>query len=281
MTFIDSSLSRRNARRGAACALITGALSAVLTGCGAEASSIDNSAPAPGTNEDIATVSSAIHSGFGNCPDFDDYAACLCEGQNLTGYCQIFSYNTHSGMFAEPPSLAPFHNDALSSMAVGPFVTVVAYEDQFYYFKRICTTFQKCSVFYSYPGTGSSPAVQEYNTLPGFDNMMSSVRIALKTEHENCFNGPPFGKVALYTDADYGGVGDCVVLNKGTYPHPVLGNNFGMFNDWLSSVKVWPGTTARLFQDVGPGGSNVSITQNTPNLGTLNFNDKTSAIVVF
>jgi hypothetical protein len=191
----------------------------------------------------VSSTASALYTGVGNCPAFDDDSACLCDGPNLTGYCQIFTMGPAG--YPNPASFAPFGNDALSSMAIGASVTVIAYDAGQFYYRNVCPVFTSCSAMQRYDGSRVSGQYAQYSTLPGFDNVMSSVRLMNYIDMATCFNGaaPLDGKVAIYTDGGFSG--DCVVLSPGVYPNPdwAYGTSgtkgtFGMHNDWMSSVKV-------------------------------------------
>lgn len=88
-------------------------LSCGLLACGGE--------PPP---EEVGDVATALNVGWGNCPAFNDYEVCLCEAENLLGFCQIYGANPFSGQtgfYPNPQAFAPLRNDTMSSVALGGF----------------------------------------------------------------------------------------------------------------------------------------------------------------
>ncbi len=80
---------------------------------------------------------------------------------------------------------------------------------------------------------------------------------------------PAAGQVCFFTDINYGGTSMC-----GSASSSWVGT---AWNDVISSVKVSAGTQVVLYADVNYGGSSLTLTADTPNLVTSNFNDVTSS----
>jgi len=80
---------------------------------------------------------------------------------------------------------------------------------------------------------------------------------------------PTAGQVCFFTDVNYGGSSMCTSASSSW-----VGS---AWNDVISSVKVSAGTQVVLYGDVNYGGSTLTLTADTPNLVSLNFNDLTSS----
>lgn len=80
---------------------------------------------------------------------------------------------------------------------------------------------------------------------------------------------PTAGQACFFPDANYGGTSMCTGASS-TWVGSV-------WNDVISSVKVSAGTQVVLYGDINYGGGTVTLTSDTPNLGSVNFNDTTSS----
>lgn len=80
---------------------------------------------------------------------------------------------------------------------------------------------------------------------------------------------PPTGIACFYADANYGGDSFCAGADSSWVG--------GAWNDRISSVKVTAGHKAVLYGDIDYGGAALTLTADTPNLGTSNFNDVASS----
>jgi hypothetical protein len=80
---------------------------------------------------------------------------------------------------------------------------------------------------------------------------------------------PAAGQVCFFTDVNYGGTSMCTSASSSW-----VGS---AWNDVISSVKVSAGTQLVLYADVNYAGSALTLTADTPNLVSLNFNDLTSS----
>ena len=80
---------------------------------------------------------------------------------------------------------------------------------------------------------------------------------------------PAAGQVCFFTDINYGGTSMCASASSSW-----VGS---AWNDVISSVKVSAGTQVVLYGDVNYGGSTLTLTADTPNLVSSNFNDVTSS----
>jgi Dioxygenase len=251
-------------------------LLAALSGCG----------ESPDTEVGVST--NALYFGMGHCPPFDDNSACLCEDANLGGYCQV--YSSAFGSMVNPTAFAPLRNDSLSSLAVGANVLVEAYPgDQFWYSLKFLD-FAPSFAYWGNGRPGTSPDVQSVVA----NDDMSSFRVMSNLRGGCLPNGVPNpGTVVLFTDANYGG--DCVVLTTGEYPNALWApgangtrGNFGMHNDWLSSVRVAAGMKLKLWSNgatfqngkVVFAGPSMTTTDNIPVLDAFGFNDMTSGVEV-
>ncbi len=244
--------------------------------------------------EDLEATTAALYSGVGHCPPFDDDSVCLCTDANLGGTCQAYSINF--GLMVNPAAFAPFPNDKLSSVAAGANVGIVNYmDDQYYFCDGACNSFETRYFGNQHPGT--TPTAQNLDTgiFSGDNDKMSSFRIVRPSDFNNClFGTPPAGTIAIYTDANYSN--DCVILGVGDYPNPLWApgsngtkGNFGMHNDWMSSVKLTPGRTVKLWHDAATlvnghvtfAGASLTLTSDTPDLATYGFNDVVSAVQIY
>jgi len=253
-------------------------LLAALPGCG----------ESPDTEVGVST--NALYVGMGHCPPFDDNSACLCEDSNLGGYCQV--YSSSFGSLVNPGAFAPLRNDSLSSLAVGANVVVETYFGDQFWFSRKLLDFSPPFFYGGNRRPGTSPDIQ--NITGALNDNMSSFRVMsnlLGGCQPNGVANP--GTVVLFTDANYGG--DCVVLTRGEYPNALWApgangtmGNFGMHNDWLSSVRVAAGMRLTLwsagatFQNgrVVFAGPSITTTDSIPVLDAFGFNDITSAVEV-
>jgi len=80
---------------------------------------------------------------------------------------------------------------------------------------------------------------------------------------------PAAGQVCFFTDINYGGTSMCTSASSSW-----VGS---AWNDVISSVKVSAGTQVVLYGDINYGGSTLTLTADTPNLVSSNFNDVTSS----
>ena len=80
---------------------------------------------------------------------------------------------------------------------------------------------------------------------------------------------PAAGQVCFFTDINYGGTSMCTNASSSW-----VGS---AWNDVISSVKVSAGTQVVLYGDINYGGSTLTLTADTPNLVSSNFNDVTSS----
>ena len=80
---------------------------------------------------------------------------------------------------------------------------------------------------------------------------------------------PAAGQVCFFTDVNYGGTSMCTSASSSW-----VGS---AWNDVISSVKVSSGTQVVLYADVNYGGSTLTLTGDTPNLVSSNFNDMASS----
>ena len=80
---------------------------------------------------------------------------------------------------------------------------------------------------------------------------------------------PAAGQVCFFTDINYGGTSMCASASSSR-----VGT---AWNDVISSVKVSAGTQVVLYGDVNYGGGTLTLTADTPNLVSSNFNDVTSS----
>jgi len=80
---------------------------------------------------------------------------------------------------------------------------------------------------------------------------------------------PTAGQVCFFTDINYGGSSMCTSASSSW-----VGS---AWNDVISSVKVSAGTQVVLYGDVNYGGGTLTLTADTPNLVSLNFNDLASS----
>jgi hypothetical protein len=80
---------------------------------------------------------------------------------------------------------------------------------------------------------------------------------------------PAAGQVCFFSDINYGGNSMCTGASSSW-----VGS---AWNDVISSVKVSAGTQVVLYGDVNYGGGTLTLTADTPNLVSLNFNDVTSS----
>ena len=81
-------------------------------------------------------------------------------------------------------------------------------------------------------------------------------------------------RATFFQHYDYGGLSS--QLGVGRYD---IGS-MGIANDEISSVRVPAGLRVILYEHGGFGGATRILTRDTPNLGALGFNDKTSSIVI-
>ena len=108
------------------------------------------------------------------------------------------------------------------------------------------------------------------------------------------------GRSPAHTAAIYEAINyhqSCAVLRSGRYPHPTwpqgahgTKGSFGIANDTLTSIRVGPDTTIRIYDAaaqisstgsvvfVGPS---ISFTADQPDVSVYGWNDRTSAIEVF
>jgi len=80
---------------------------------------------------------------------------------------------------------------------------------------------------------------------------------------------PAAGQVCFFTDINYGGTSMCASASSSW-----VGS---AWNDVISSVKVSSGTQVVLYADINYGGSTLTLTSDTPNLVSSNFNDMASS----
>jgi hypothetical protein len=80
---------------------------------------------------------------------------------------------------------------------------------------------------------------------------------------------PAAGQVCFFTDINYGGTSMCTSASSSW-----VGS---AWNDVISSVKVSAGTQVVLYADINYAGSTLTLTADTPNLVSSNFNDLTSS----
>jgi hypothetical protein len=87
------------------------------------------------------------------------------------------------------------------------------------------------------------------------------------------FDHPPATvEACFYADADFGG--DRACYGQGRVA------SVGDWNDRFSSVRLYGGATARVFQDGGFGARAVELTADVADLGALSFNDQASSLEV-
>ena len=80
--------------------------------------------------------------------------------------------------------------------------------------------------------------------------------------------------ITFFQDVDYGGL--AVTLPAGDYNMSDL-KDAGVPNDWVSSVKIPSGYTVIAYEHDNFTGTSWTLTANTPNLNSLNANDKISS----
>ena len=82
----------------------------------------------------------------------------------------------------------------------------------------------------------------------------------------------PTGIACFYENANYAGAVTCADADSSWVG--------GTWNDRFSSVKVRAGYKVQLFNDINYGGGSVTLTGDTPNLGTVGFNDLASSFKI-
>jgi hypothetical protein len=82
----------------------------------------------------------------------------------------------------------------------------------------------------------------------------------------------PTGIACFYENANYAGAATCADADSSWVG--------GTWNDRFSSVKVRAGYKVQLFNDINYGGGSVTLTGDTPNLGTVGFNDLASSFKI-
>lgn len=109
----------------------------------------------------------------------------------------------------------------------------------------------------------------------GFNDLTSSARA---TPQIFCA-APTSSQVVLYEHANFSG--RCVVLEIGSYGAP-LTTEFDLGNDMVSSLRVGPGRSVRLFADDQFTGTNATYNTNIADLSVSSpvFNDSASSVIV-
>jgi hypothetical protein len=115
---------------------------------------------------------------------------------------------------------------------------------------------------------------QQSQGTPGQEASSSSASSSASTTPPPPPPPPVIQNVTFYQHYDYGGTSSS--LGVGRYDI----NAMGLPNDAISSVKVPAGMRVILYEHGGFGGATRILTADTPQLGPLDFNDKTSSIVV-
>jgi hypothetical protein len=82
----------------------------------------------------------------------------------------------------------------------------------------------------------------------------------------------PTGIACFYENANYAGAVTCADADSSWVG--------GTWNDRFSSVKVRAGYKVQLFNDINYGGGSVTLTGDTPNLGSVGFNDLASSFKI-
>lgn len=110
----------------------------------------------------------------------------------------------------------------------------------------------------------------------GFNDITSSAR----TTPQTFCAAPTSTQAVLYEHANF--TGRCVVLEIGSYGSP-LTTEFDLGNDMVSSLKVGPGRSVKLFADDQFTGTNATYNINIADLSVSSptFNDSASSVIVF
>lgn len=177
-------------------------------------------------------------------PDFNDRASSFV----VEPAAVIFQHAAYTGSSKVLPPGRYDHaalgigNDQLSSVLVPPGLTVTLYQHGGF--------------------TGTTLVLTDNTGYVGdaFNDQTSGVVV--------------HAEAMIYQHINYGGA--AAVLRPGQYATPEA---FGLGNDSISSLRVPPGVTVRLYQHSNFQGSSIAVTADTPYVGSA-FNDQTSSIVV-
>lgn len=103
-----------------------------------------------------------------------------------------------------------------------------------------------------------------------FNNLTASYRLS---RGESPLPSPDQGPVCFYEDYDYKSTHWCTTANSGDITDP------GVLNK-ISAVSMPAGKQVRLFAHAGLGGQQLQLTQDTPNLSALGFNNLAASFLV-